>query len=406
METKENKGGFLQAVLDLFKNKNFILMMLISTVNTAGQVFVKTPTSLFGKESLGMTGMQLGMITGTYYLICTIFRPITGPLIDKFNKKKVLSLCLLIKVVSYIMFALCQGTAMFKAARYVDAVSFCLCTTCFLTVASSLIDKKAMGTGIAIYSAFPSIVNIFMPSLAMIVYNNMGAKTVFIIGACTIAAGIILVQFLDFSRTVANARPQGSKKFKLADVFYLPVVPACSLTFFLSLLLTVNDTYLLMMATERGIVGAEIFFSIQSAMKVIASFVGGIGGDTAGVKKILILSCIATAISSLCLGFTQGLPLIAVAGVLYCLGNKGSAPVITKACAVLAPPEKRGAAISTNYFIMDLAGVLAGYISGFLYNQMGYEGMYLVMTAFPVIGLVVILATWKGTFGAMEAKKQ
>lgn len=35
-----------------------------------------------------MTGMQLGMITGTYYLICTIFRPITGPLIDKFNKKK------------------------------------------------------------------------------------------------------------------------------------------------------------------------------------------------------------------------------------------------------------------------------------------------------------------------------
>ena len=161
-----------------------------------------------------------------------------------------------------------------------------------------------------------------------------------------------------------------------------------------------------MMATERGIVGAEIFFSIQSAMKVIASFVGGIGGDTAGVKKILILSCIATAISSLCLGFTQGLPLIAVAGVLYCLGNKGSAPVITKACAVLAPPEKRGAAISTNYFIMDLAGVLAGYISGFLYNQMGYEGMYLAMTAFPVIGLVVMLATWKGTFGAMEAKKQ
>ena len=88
METNENKGGFLQAVLDLFKNKNFILMMLISTVNTAGQVFVKTPTSLFGKESLGMTGMQLGMITGTYYLICTIFRPITGPLIDKIQQKE------------------------------------------------------------------------------------------------------------------------------------------------------------------------------------------------------------------------------------------------------------------------------------------------------------------------------
>lgn len=404
MET--NKNGFIQAVLDLFKNRNFILMMLISTANTGGQVFVKTPTSLFGKEILGMTGMQLGMITGTYYLICTIFRPITGPLIDKFNKKIVLTLCLLVRVASYIMFAVCQDSNFFTLARYVDAVSFCLCTTCFLTVATTLVDRKAMGTGLALYASFPSIVNIFMPSLAMVVYNNVGPRAVFIGGVAAIALGIVLVQFLDFSRAVASNRAGGSKKFRLEDVFYLPVVPACSLTFFLSLLLTVNDTYLLVMATERGIVGAEIFFSIQSAIKVVASFIGGIGSDTAGVKKILVLSCVATALASLCIGFTTGLPLIIVAGVLYCLGNKGSAPVINKACATLAPPEKRGAAIATNYFIMDLAGVLAGYISAYLFNSFGYQGMYLIMTIFPVVGLVVLLATWKGTFGAMESKEK
>ena len=407
MENKSTqKNGFIEAVLALFKNRNFILMMLISTFNTAGQVFVKTPTSLFGKEILGMNGMQLGMITGTYYLICTIFRPITGPLIDKFNKKVVLSICLLIRAVSYVMFAMCQDTNFFTLARYVDAVSFCLCTTCFLAVTTSLVDRKAMGTGIAIYSAFPSIVNIFMPSLAMAVYNGISPRAVFIGGAGTIVLGIVMVQFLDFTKTVKSNRPQGSKKFSLEDVFYLPVVPACSLTFFLSLLLTVNDTYLLMMATERGIVGAEIFFSIQSAIKVIASFIGGVGGDTAGVKKILVLSCLATALASLCIGFTSGLPLIIVAGVLYCLGSKGSAPVITKACATMAPPEKRGAAISTNYFIMDLAGVLAGYISSFLYNSFGYTGMYVAMTVFPIVGLAVLLATWKNTFGAMEEKEK
>ena len=404
MEAAEKKETLGQAILNLFKNKNFILMMLISALNTGGQVFVKTPTNLFGK-SLGMTPPVLGAITGTYYLICLIFRPTTGPLIDKFNKKAVLSFCLLVRVLSYMLFAFAGTPGMFTAARYIDAVSFCLCTTCFLAVTTTLIDKKAMGTGIAVYSAFPSLVTMIMPSISMFIYNTMGARPVFIIGTALIAAAIALIQFLDFKRTVSGARNPLQKKFRLSDVFYAPVVPVCLLTFFLALLLTVNDTYLLLMATERGIVGAELFFSIQAAIKFIASFAGGIGSDTLGVKKVLVVSCVFSIIASLLIGVTTNLPLIIIAAVLYCLGQKGSAPVITKACALLAPPEKRGAAISTNYFIMDLAGVFAGYLAAFCYARFGYTGMYIVIAMFPLAGLIILLATYKSTFGKMEARE-
>lgn len=400
----EQNGGLLQAIKQLFTNRNFIIMMLISTFNTAGQVFIKTPTSLFG-SSLGMHSATLGAITGTYYLICTICRPITGPLIDRFNKKAVLTFCMLVKLSSYILFVFTTNPTMFTIARYIDGAAFCLCTTCFLTVSSSLVDKKAMGTGIAIYGAFPSVVTMFIPSISMVVYETMGAQSVFIVGAVLLCIAIILIQTLNFKNTVLPQRPVARKKFSFSDVFYLPVVPVAILTFCLGMLLTVNDTYLLLMCEERGISGGAIFFSVQSATALVARLLGGIGSDKFGVKGILIFGCISTAIASILLGTASGVPVLVLCAVLYVLAQKGCDPVIIKGCSLIAPPEKRGAAISTNYFIFDLAGTFAGYICSFLFSRLGYSGMYYVAAIFPMAGMIWMLLSYKKTFGRVEVSQ-
>lgn len=403
-ENNQN-GGLIQAIKQLFTNRNFIIMMLISTFNTAGMVFIKTPTSLFGK-SLGMHPATLGAITGTYYLICTILRPVTGPLIDKFNKKMVLTFCMLVKLAAYVLFVFTTNPTMFTIARYIDGAAFCLCTTCFLTVSSSLIDRKAMGTGLAVYGVFPSLVTMFIPSVSMMVYESMGAKTVFIGGSVLLCVAILLIQTLNFKNTVVPERPVERKKFSFSDIFYLPVVPVAILTFCLGMLLTVNDTYLLLMCEERGISGGAIFFSVQSATTVVAKLMGGIGSDKFGVKGILIFGCISTAIASVLLGTVGGIPVLVLCAILYVLAQKGCDPVIIKGCSLIAPPEKRGAAISTNYFIFDLAGTFAGYICGFLFNSLGFTGMYYVVAVFPLLGMLWMLATYKKTFGRVEVEQK
>lgn len=401
MEEQEiKKESYLDGLKSLFRNKNYVLMMLISICNHIALNTSKTTLSLYGK-SFGMTGAQLGALTGTYYLICTVIRPVSGPLVDRLNKKLLLSGCFVLKMVSWVIYAFCQNPAMFTVARYIDGVAFCLITTCFLATTSLLINKKAMGTGLAIYSGLPTLVTVFLPVLATFLYDHMGGRFIYWVGLASMGVGILLIQCLDFSKQEGKGR-RGSSKFSLNDFIYLPAVPVCMLTFFINLLMTVNDTYLLVMAEERGIENAAIFFSLMTGLKLVSTIIFGAIGDAFGVKLPLAIACIATAATCFLLGSCTGLAPIIVAGCLYSFAKNGAQPVLQKAATDVAPREKRGAAISTNYFIFDIAGVLAGYICALLFEEFGYTGTYYVCAAFPVIGLIWLFITYERSFGKMK----
>ncbi len=391
-QTKKSKiADYIDGIKILLTNRNYILMMLISICNHIALNTSKTTLSLYGK-SFGMTGAQLGALTGTYYLICLILRPLSGPLVDRMNKKLLLSGCFGLKIVSWIIYAFCQNPTMFTIARYIDAVAFCLITTCFLGVTSLLIDKKAMGTGLAIYGGLPSLIVFFLPMVSTFMYDNISGASVYWLGIAGMVVGIVLIQLLDFTRQEGKGRK--SSKLSFNDLIYLPAVPVCMCSFFINLLLTVNDTYLLLMAEERMIQGAAILFSIMTGLKLVGSVGMGAIADAFGVKIPLAIACIATVAASLLLGSATNLWMIIVAACLYSIAKNGSQPLLQKAATEVAPREKRGAAISTNYFIFDCASTFGGYICAFLYNHLGYGGTYYAVAIFPAIGLVWMLLTY------------
>ena len=156
-----------------------------------------------------------------------------------------------------------------------------------------------------------------------------------------------------------------------------------------------NDTYLLLMAEERGIQGAAIFFSIMTGMKLVSSVGMGALADAFGVKIPLAFACIATIAAAFLLGSSTNIGMIILAAVLYAIAKNGSQPMLQKAATEVAPREKRGAAISTNYFIYDCASTFGGYICAFLYSALGYGGTYYAVSIFPAIGLLWMLVAYR-----------
>lgn len=403
-KTKENKNQLWQDIRMLITNRNYLLMMLISTVSSFSLSMAKTPLTKYGM-SIGLNPAQVGATWGTYYLICLIVRPFTGPLIDRFDKKKILILCFLVKAAAYLGYAISDNTTIFYASRYIDAVSFCLVTSSFSSVTSLLINKKMMGTGIAIYSAVPGIFLTGAPMLSTWLFDSVSGPSVYWSAVGISVMGILFVCLLQFPQ-MRQEMGRSGKKISFNDFIYLPCVPVCMLTFFLAVLMTVNDTYLLVMAESRGIQGAALFFTVQSALKVIASLSVGISSDFIGIKKIMIPSCIGTALASVLLGSTGSLIVIVLCAVIYTMAQKGTAPVLIKAATMCAPVEKRGVAIATNYFIQDVAGVFGGYVCAFLFSNFGYTGTYYAVAAFPAIGLFWFLATYKKSFAGAEQKQK
>ncbi|MCI9156349.1 MAG: MFS transporter [Lawsonibacter sp.] len=393
MEPKRSAAAnYIDGIKVLMTNKNYILMMLISMCNSFALSTSKTTLSLYGK-GFGMDGRTLGMMTGTYYLICLICRPFTGSLVDKLNKKLVMTGCLVVKIVSWAIYALCQNPTMFTVARYIDAVAFCLITSCFLGASSTLIDKKSMGTGLAVYGSLPGVFTFMAPVLGEWMHTNLGGRTVYYFGIVCEVIAIVLIQMLDFSKTEGKARP--SKKFSFNDLIYLPAVPVCLSSFFLNLILTVNDVYLLLYCAEKGIEGAAIYFSIISATRVIAGLVFGSMSDLVGTKPTLIICCVATAISTAMIGMANNLGVLAVSAFIAGVANNGSKPVLQKAATDVAPREKFGVALSTNYFIFDCASTFAGYIAAFFVGALGYVNTYYAMAAFPIVGMIFVIFAFR-----------
>lgn len=396
---KVSMADYGHAFVELLKNRNYVLLILISIFQNFALTIGKSPLVPFAM-TMGIAAPVAGAMNGTYYLVVCIVRPLTGISQDKVSKKLMLIISLAIKVVGFVMIAFSNSYATYLAGRMVDAVSFSLITTVFMSTTSLLVDRKTMGIGVGLFSGIPTLVVSAVPTLSMYIFRNFGGKYVYLIGAAALIIGILLVFFLRLPKE--EKRP--AKKFSINDIIYLPAIPACMLNFFLAMLLTVCDTYLVVMATERGITGAEVYLTIKSLVNVVAAL--GLGGlsDIMGSRKILIGACIATAVASVLYGCAQSLLVIIIASVIYSVFQRGTVPVLIKAAAESAPPERRGAAISTNYFIQDLAGVFGGYIAAFFGSMFGYAGAFYASAALPIIGMLIYMFTQKGKTDAVADK--
>lgn len=391
VKEKVSLKDYWRAFLELLTNRNYLLLILISVFQNFALTIGKAPLVPFAM-TMGIAAPVAGAMNGTYYLLVCIIRPFTGIAQDKINKKVMLILSLFVKAIGFVMIAFSHDYATYFAGRMVDAVSFSLITTVFMSTTSLFVDRKTMGIGVGLFSGIPTLIVSAVPTLAMFVFNSHGGKYVYLLGAAALVIGIILVLFLKFPK---QEKPAVRKKFSINDVIYLPAIPACMLNFFLAMLLTICDTYLVVMATERGIAGAEIYLTIKSLVNVVAGL--GLGGlsDIIGSKKILVSACVATAVASVLYGCAQSLLVIIIASVIYAVFQRGTVPVLIKAAAESAPPERRGAAVSTNYFIQDLAGVFGGYIAAFFGMMLGYAGAFYASAALPIIGMFIYLFVQK-----------
>jgi predicted MFS family arabinose efflux permease len=94
---------------------------------------------------------------------------------------------------------------------------------------------------------------------------------------------------------------------------------------------------------------------------------------------------------------------IGAAGALYAISYQGIMTVTKKVAAIMAPPEQRGAAISTNMLVIDIAGIMGSLIPGLLNTHFGYTTTFYCMLVYPVIGILIYLAIAK-KLDALESR--
>lgn len=391
MDKKNMEGAPVQSGWKTLLSRNFLLVLAISCFNQFAVMAVKTPINQFGNE-LGIAVSMLGMITTMYQASKMIVRPFWGNLNDKMNRKKAMTIALIVQGIAYCVYAVTASVPMYLLGRFVEGVSFGIVSTSVYSALGTAVDRKVLGTAMGFYATFPQIVKALAPALSMSLYMNHGPKYSFLAAAGCTVMSIILAQFMDFSNVktrakAANDNVKGIEKFFTKKSLYF--LPYQLVDGFQN---GVLDLTVVLYATALGYPEAgALFFSVQAFVTIFVAVPFGFIQDKVGGKVSVTIALLCRAAGCLLIAFAPTATNFLIAGILCGTAKPGNNVIQTENMK-LVPKSRYGVANSSLLLMTDFTVMIGAAVGGWIVDFAGgYSACFKVAGIILIVGAIIYL---------------
>lgn len=349
--------------------------------------------------ALGLSQIEKGIIMGVGTAFLYLLPTITGAIADKYGFKRILTLAFIIYTSAFLIMPLCQSFAtIFIAYIYLALGAALFKPIISATVAKTTNDETAsIGFGI-----FYMMVNIgaFVGPLFALYLKKLSFHSVFYISSVIIALNFIILIFYK--------EPEISKKTESLSKSLKTILTNIKIAFkdrnFVIFLLIVAGFwtmynqlfFMLTVFIDQWVDTSNLynFFEINwpwiiktygkegNAMQ--AEFITNFDALYIIVFQIIVSTLVMRMkpLNSMILGFlvctigmsltvlTQNVVFILISLLIFGLGEMAGSPKITEYIGRIAPKNKVGLYMGFSYIPMAIGNLLAGFISGFVYQKM------------------------------------
>ena len=393
-------------------SKNFILLMLIQICNNFSQTMDTQLFTMLG-QSVGMTATAIALMATIYSVAAMCARPFSGRLTDRFSVKFWLSTVLILRMATLLAQGFSPTGDILTFTRALNGIMFCCITTATVATTTIVVGREMMATGMGLINAIPALLVSGAPAIGVAIFQAYSPATSYVVAAASCIPAVVFVQFLTVKKPEKKSEisagstnsEQPKKKFDINNYICIKALPVCFITYCIVSLLFACSILVVPMSIENGLKNVAIFFTTYSLFKAVGGIAGGMLGDLLSAKKIIVPALILDAVCSVLLANGVTDVAVGVAGALFAIAYQGVMPVTKKTAALLAPPQQRGAAISTNLLMIDIAGITGSLIPGLLNAAFGYSVTFYAMLVFPAIGFVLYLFVAR-QLDALDKKKQ
>lgn len=336
----------------------------------------------------------IGIVLSGYVVATLLIRPVSGFIVDSFNRKRVLSICFF---VFFILFAGYVGAGtllMFAIVRTLHGIPFGASTVANSTVAIDVLPSSRRNEGIGFYGLSNNLAMAIAPSSGLWIYNATGNFTLLF----WISFALALIGFWVTTTVRIPTREilKGRPKFSL-DHFFLgrAWLLAVNILFF-GLCWGVMSNYVAIYGQQQlGLSDSTgFFFVLLSAGLVISRLLGTRslrnGRITESCARGIILSAAGYALFALSLGSWS----FFLSAMFIGLGNGLMYPAFLNMFIHVARHDQRGTANSSILVSWDLGmgfGILFG---GFIADYVSYNAAFIFTACMQLSGtLLFLLAT-------------
>ena len=368
-------------------NKDFILIIVINFLVFMNHLMILS-TFPFYIEYLGGSEAVAGFAAALFSIIAVVFRPFIGWMLDNGKRKIILiiGLCgMALMPIGYLVFATLY---LVFVCRMLHGASLAFSNTSTSTIATDIIPKPRFAEGMGMFGLATALATAVAPALGLALMDYMGFTTLFLFAAVSIVTALILFLIMKVPKVEVEKKP-----LNLKGVIDKDAVPASATALVFMLTYGALENFTAKFAAEQNLPSGGIFFAVMAVALLLTRLLAGKVTGRHG-ESFFAYSCnAAMLIAFLLMGLFPNVVTFLLAAVLAGFGFGGLEPALQSMAVAIAPPERRGSANSTFLCAYDIGIGVGGGIAGVLISSFGYSQMFVIMTVFNILS-VVIYVLW------------
>lgn len=390
------------------KTKVLYLVSLAAFLRSFAQV-IYVPSLATMRTELNTTTAMIGLTLSVYGL-CLAFAQIAyGPIVDRFDSKRILLIGLVIYLLGNLSAYFTRGIGLLLVARSMQALGIAAAAGVGIALITDVFPPAQRGRAMGIFSMFNSAGAASGPAVGGLIAVWLSWRADFLVLA------IVTIALLFFTTWKLPAQPVHGQKVGLKDMLTImqtrPTFGALTLGLVQFYgLYTIHTLTPILLTEKLGMHEAGIGAVTTSTAigVIIGTFVGGRAADKLGARFTLVVGAMGTSVAFTVLTIISSIastgmsPLVVSAGLLLFGLTAGYGFPAQLNIMVDYFPVIRGTAGALQFFARFIGTTIAPILAGLLTDSFGLPSGYGLATAFLTLGAMIAFFTVSNPVPAME----
>ena len=349
------------------------LMIFLNSIVTSSTMWAVVPMISSYSMELGADLKTASVISSIMSITAMFLRPVSGYVVDRMNRKKLITITTAANVVIAILHSFANSIPTLAACRFLQGVAFSFSGVASMAFSTSFLPVTRLGEGLGWMALANVISQSIGPSIGLFLSENFGYYACFIFCAVACIASLVILKFIPYEEA---PRTVSDQKLSLGSIISFWVLPYAMICGLFSACNGLDNTFITLMGKERGITGFSLFFTAYSVVMFLARPVFGKLLDRFGLNRMIYPALFCTSFAAFLTGSATSMPVMVLSGAIKGLGQSSGSPSIQATCLKKMGKEKAGIVSSTCYIGQDIGNSLAPILGGIVADSSGYRTMY------------------------------
>ena len=171
----------------------FVLAWVVSFLQFLAFYALVTTMAVYAVRQFAASDAGAGLASSAFVIGATLSRVVTGHVVDRFGKRRVLVVALVAVALSCTLYLVASSLPALVAVRMLHGASYAFASTAVMTIAQSVIPDSRRGEGTGYFALGTTLATAVGPALGLFLVGSLNYTWLFWTTLVTAVLGLVII---------------------------------------------------------------------------------------------------------------------------------------------------------------------------------------------------------------------